>query len=452
MDKETKFQTKNQNRVLHAIRIVTVCLFLVVLLSGAVLLIVLDRPTYSQDEKRVLAKKPAFTFSSLLRGEYTEDLQYYYNDTIPYRSVFKRFSDKMMSYKGIAQDDFYIDIPKDIPSFPPEESSVPTPILPTPDGSGSAAPDATNLPSTTLAPTKPNVNEFTQNQGIVTYQKRAMELYWGSKASMREYALSLNTLYTRKPDLNIWSMNIPTASAYYLPPSLAGKYGDQAQDCAYIRSLLHPDIHYVDVYNVLKKHTQEDIYLRTDHHWSYLGVFYAVEEMMKQGDLAVPNLKKDYTTKSKDGNLGSFYLYFDQKHLVNYPETFTWYEPKFSFDAAYYSYDTMEVVRTSKNKMFFYYSEPFYDMVNYGDSYLAHIQTENQTGRRLAVFKDSFGNALAPFLAKGFDEIWVIDLRYYKGDAYAFLEEKGITDVLMASCMFTNAGYKSVYYKNLFVS
>jgi hypothetical protein len=112
----------------------------------------------------------------------------------------------------------------------------------------------------------------------------------------------------------------------------------------------------------------------------------------------------------------------------------------------------MQVVKTSKDKMFIYYSEPFYDMVNYGDSYLAHIKTENKTGRRVAVFKDSFGNALAPFLAKGFEEIWVIDLRYFKGDGYAFLEDKGITDVLMASCMFTNAGYKSIYYKNLFVS
>ena len=443
-----------RNNALFAIRIVFACLFLTVLLSGAILLFLLERPTYSYDEKRNLAKFPSFSIEALYKGDYTEDLQYYYNDTIPYRSELKRFSDRVLSYKGFAQDDFYIDIPSDLPSFPvedPNESMMP---VATPGFEENDTPAETTQP--TAAPsannTKPDVNEFYQNQGIVTYKKRAMELYWGSKASMQEYALSLNTLHTKMPELNIWSMNIPISSAYYLPPSLAGKYGDQEQDCAYIRSMLQDGVYYVDVYNVLKKHVDEDIYLRTDHHWSYLGVFYAVEEMMKQAGLPVPDLSKDYVTKSKDGNLGSFYLYFDQKHLVNYPETFTWYEPKFSFDCTYYSYDMMQVVRTSQNKMFFYYSEPFYDMVNYGDSYLAHVKTTAGTGRKVAVFKDSFGNALAPFLAKGFDEIWVIDLRYFQGDAYAFLEEKGITDVLMASCLFTNAGYKSVYYKNLFVS
>lgn len=452
VDGKTEEKNFQRNRWLFAIRVVFACLFLLVLLSGAILLIVLERPTYSQDEKRELAKMPAFSFASLCKGTYTEGLQYYYNDTIPYRAVFKRFSDRIMSYKGIAQDDFYIDIPKDILPVPSEETTLTPAATQSPGTDTGLTPAASAVPTATPSSAKPDVNEFTQNQGIVTYKKKAMELYWGSKASMQDYALSLNTLHTKMPELNIWSMNIPISSAYYLPPALSGKYGNQEEDCAYIRSLLQEGVHYVDVYNVLKEHTQEDIYLRTDHHWSYLGVFYAVEEMMKQAELPVPDLSEDYITKSQDGILGSFYLYFNQTHLVNYPETFTWYEPKFSFDATYYSYDTMEVVRTSKNKMFFYYSEPFYDMVNYGDSYLAHIRTENHTGRRVAVFKDSFGNALAPFLAKGFDEIWVIDLRYFQGDAYAFLEEKGITDVLMASCLFTNAGYKSAYYKNLFVS
>ena len=451
MSEQPRKPNKEQGHTaLFVIRTILACMFLCVLLGGAVLLIVLERPTYSQDEKRPLAAKPVFSLPSLVKGTYTDALQYYYNDTIPFRSEFKRFSDKIISYKGISQEGIYIDIPDNLPPFPSDEPDATLPPVTTkgPDGASGNTPS----PSVTPGNAKPNVNDFSQNQGIVTYHNRAMELYWGSKASMRDYAHALNTLQTRMPEINVWSMNIPISSAFYLPPALAGKYGNQEEDCAYIRSLLQDDVHYVDVYNVLKKHVNEDIYLRTDHHWSYLGVFYAVEEMMKQANLPIPDLNQDYTTRSQSGILGSFYLYFNQKHLVNCPETFVWYEPKFSFEGTYYSYDTMQVVKTSKDKMFFYYSEPFYDMVNYGDSYLAHIKTENKTGRRVAVFKDSFGNALAPFLAKGFEEIWVIDLRYFKGDGYAFLEDKGITDVLMASCMFTNAGYKSIYYKNLFVS
>ncbi len=443
-------------KYVKGIKLFFVFVFAAVLITVGVTLCLVKRNTeYLEDEKRMPESCPVFSWSSLFKGDFTERLRVYYSDTIPYRSSIKRFSDRILSYKGISIDEIYIDIPNTRPTFNDDAGFDSTPI---PDastvtpGTATAMPESTNSATPTKAPEegKPNVNEFYESQGIVTYQKRAMELYWGSKAKMQVYAAALNKLQANKPNLNVWSMNIPVSSAFYLPSSLASKYGDQKADANYIKNLLNRQIKFLDVYSALDKHKTEPIYLRTDHHWSYLGAYYAVENMMQQTGLKVPNLTKDYTHKSEDGILGSFYLYFDQKHLVKWPETFTWYVPKFSFIGEYYDYSTMKVIKTAKNQMFFYYTKPFYDMVNYGDSYLAHITTSNQSGRSIAVFKDSFGNAIAPFLAAGYDEIWVIDIRYYQGDAYAFIEEHGITDVLMASCMLTNAGNKVSYYNNLF--
>ncbi len=50
---------------------------------------------------------------------------------------------------------------------------------------------------------------------------------------------------------------------------------------------------------------------------------------------------------------------------------------------------------------------------------------------KLLIFKDSYAHSLAPFLAQHFDEIHLVDLRYYKQDPIAYMEEHGIKRVLL---------------------
>ena len=61
-------------------------------------------------------------------------------------------------------------------------------------------------------------------------------------------------------------------------------------------------------------------------------------------------------------------------------------------------------------------------------------------GRKLVMFKDSFGNALVPFLLNSFEEICVVDMRYFELNAIDYIQEKGATDVLFADCVFTACG------------
>lgn len=63
----------------------------------------------------------------------------------------------------------------------------------------------------------------------------------------------------------------------------------------------------------------------------------------------------------------------------------------------------------------------------------SHISMETgiQNGRKLLVIKDSFANCFVPFLTRHFQEIHMLDLRYYTGDPRAFLQDHGITDILV---------------------
>lgn len=56
--------------------------------------------------------------------------------------------------------------------------------------------------------------------------------------------------------------------------------------------------------------------------------------------------------------------------------------------------------------------------------------TETASGRLLMI-KDSYANCFVPFLTESFEEIHMLDLRYYHGDVAAYMTENKITDVLV---------------------
>ena len=75
-----------------------------------------------------------------------------------------------------------------------------------------------------------------------------------------------------------------------------------------------------------------------------------------------------------------------------------------------------------------------------GDDRVTKIETEVKNGRKLAVIKDSYGNALIPWLTSSFEEITVIDMRFFTKNAISYLKEIGATDVLFAMNTFSAVG------------
>ena len=52
------------------------------------------------------------------------------------------------------------------------------------------------------------------------------------------------------------------------------------------------------------------------------------------------------------------------------------------------------------------------------------------------------GNAPATFIAAGFEETYVVDERYYKGNLVKLVEDRGITDVLIINnCAAANTNF-----------
>ena len=65
-----------------------------------------------------------------------------------------------------------------------------------------------------------------------------------------------------------------------------------------------------------------------------------------------------------------------------------------------------------------------------GDFPLTHIITANKNGRKIFMIKDSYGNALAPFLTMHYEEIFVADYRSFNSNLIRFIIRENIDDLL----------------------
>ena len=51
----------------------------------------------------------------------------------------------------------------------------------------------------------------------------------------------------------------------------------------------------------------------------------------------------------------------------------------------------------------------------------------------MLVVKESFGNAFVPFLVDDYQDVYVVDYRYYNGSINDLCREKGIDDVIFCN-------------------
>ena len=66
-----------------------------------------------------------------------------------------------------------------------------------------------------------------------------------------------------------------------------------------------------------------------------------------------------------------------------------------------------------------------------GNQAITKITTGNKNGKKLLIVKDSYANSFAPFAVNDYEEVHMIDLRAYRQSTMDYMEQNGITDVLL---------------------
>ncbi len=299
-------------------------------------------------------------------------------------------------------------------------------------------------PETSFTP--PNNDQQGEVSGsiLVLPGGRGIMLYGIGYGPGRNYAETVNK-YKEKlgANVNVYSMVVPTQLSFYLPE----KYFDEGVSD---RELPHIDdinehlygIIPIDAFSALKDHVGEDIYYRTDHHWTQLGAYYAAKAFAETALVPFDDLSA-YEKHEKEGYLGSFYGGSgEHPEIKNNPEKFMWFIPKREVTTVYYD----QKGENGYEGSYFFKPEDFNVPSQWlftymsGDGNIVHVSTGLDTGRKLMILKDSYADSFAPCLFGSFDEIWIADIRFCEIGAVGFAKDKGITDLLFCCSAYSAAG------------
>lgn len=438
-------------------------------------------PRTTVSDNSTLKEKPTLSADALLSGEYFSDLTAWFTDTVCMRDSFVDINSIFRSLFGFtpeeqifirddltfAPDPDVTDEPIWTPEFPDigneqtgEDISVENTTAPIPPDSAtgedtgisppdnSAGEDSTATPpETTTKPIPPEttLEEITQApvpeeivNSLVILGNRALEIYYGNPAGAIKFANALNAFADKVGDgVNVYSMVIPKACAYYLQDSKTyGKYaGKTLEDLEVFRNNYDSNVIEVNIYDTLYAHKNENIYFRTDHHWTALGAYYAAEKFAEVAGVDFVPLSS-YTRTERPGFVGSLYKYTNNSAtLLNNPDTLETYVPSAGYRAVFYN--TKLAGGFERNNLFWgvpdQYRSSWYMTFLGGDNYAVQINSDVcNNGRKLLIVKDSYGNTLPSYFINSFEEIYVVDARYFEVGLSSLVESKGITDVLFA--------------------
>ena len=230
-----------------------------------------------------------------------------------------------------------------------------------------------------------------------------------------------------KQNADVHVMMVPTKSWILREklPAFAPHYKEQKFYDALQQKLEKEDV-LISVEPVLDAHKEEEIYYRTDHHWTTLGAWYAYEQYTKAvgGDLQRAQGKKKFRCISKDF-YGTTYAKINYARQADKIEI---YEPA---DKQRVVYNMGEKKTKTLYDVSFLKTADQYSVFTGGNQAVLEITGGIKNGKTLLLIKDSFANNILPFLAEDYEKLVVVDLRQLNVSGDRLLEMFSPTDILI---------------------
>ena len=235
----------------------------------------------------------------------------------------------------------------------------------------------------------------------------------------------------------VYALTIPTGYGVKLPNDIQGKlasYTNQGESIEKLFAKLDSSIVPVRCFDNLMAHRDEYLYFRTDHHWNGIGAYYAYEAFCEAKGVQ-PYTMEQRKLLTFDGFLGTLYANSSYDDNLLPADTVYAYKP-YSDSTAMTFYDNngngtawqivMDVTGWSAGTL--------YNTFAAGDNPISVLTNSAVTdGSVCVVVKESYGNALMPYLIDHYSTIYEIDYRYWNGNIVEFAKEKGADDMIFAN-------------------
>ena len=256
------------------------------------------------------------------------------------------------------------------------------------------------------------------------------DIAYPDEASVNADITALRKFKKKYPDKKMYFMLVPNAANILSDKLPAGVVThDQNADIDRVLKAVK-EIGYkpIDVRDELTKASEkEQVYYRTDHHWTTDGAFAAYKKAAKvmglksETEYDVKVVKKDFvgTLYSKSGFTNGrkdaikIYMPKGDKYLNSVIR----YKDKKEKTTMYYNMDNLDI-------------KDAYTVFGGTNQSLITISTPTKSNKHLLVVKDSYANCFIPFLTQDYRTITIVDPRYYYENIATVIKADEIDDVL----------------------
>lgn len=261
--------------------------------------------------------------------------------------------------------------------------------------------------------------------------------YLFPKPSQKTENLMKNAGYIKEfaaeSDIPVYMTVIPSSG--YINGSKLPPVHEPYQDGELIndfQSALGSDVKFCNVNaDFLMAADSEQLYYRTDHHWTSTGAYEAYTLLGKTMDFKP--LPEDSFSKEK---IKGFYgtSYSKSALWMLEPDTITLWSNKNQPQGSLLVEISDGQDKKTSTEYFFLdqlKNDDKYPVFLDGNHSLVRITNNNVKSGTLILIKDSYAHTIAPFLSQNYREIIMVDMRYYKKEISALAKQEAADSILI---------------------
>jgi DHHW protein len=275
----------------------------------------------------------------------------------------------------------------------------------------------------------------TKRGAVFLFKNRGFELFSGGAGMGKKYAEVINSYSRLKiPGLKIYNIIIPNSFEFEVTEKYKNLVTPAKDAINAVFAAEDSEIIKINPVDELRRHRTEYIYFNTDHHWTSLGAYYTYRVFCEAAG-NVPVSLDTIPSKVKAGFLGFFHRLTRAASLKSNPDSVRYY---LFPDSVNFYIGSSSIGYWARSKMYAEQArgDNSYSVFLQGDLPICKIETQHKNGKKIALVKESYGNAFAPFLINNYEKVIVVDQRSYKGDFIAMLKAEGINELLFINNIF----------------
>lgn len=267
-----------------------------------------------------------------------------------------------------------------------------------------------------------------QNNGIYLCEgERLIEPYTAPSDDFRAAQTEAVNALVRNTELPVTLALIPDAAELFsdlLPQGVPNDSQREVIDKVFEVS----DTQTVDLCEALSAAEREDLFYRTDHHWTSYGAFLAYQKLSESLSYA-PLPRSDFNAETVTEEFygtaysSSGFGWVEPDRIETYvdePDTVSVEKYEGASPTVTTLYDKERL--STKDKYSFFLG---------GNTPRAVIKTGHDGLPVLLMLRDSYSDSLVPFLLAHYSEIHLLDLRYYRDSVAAYAKEQNVDEILV---------------------